>query len=58
MGIFRQMHTVAIDARVFGNLVHDAHIAALCQEHGVEELVTRDRDFLCFHGLAMRDPFA
>src|SRR5258708_2368111 len=28
-----------------GNLIHDAHIAALCLEHGVSELVTGDRDF-------------
>ena len=25
-----------------GNLVHDAHIAALCLEHGVSELITGD----------------
>jgi predicted nucleic acid-binding protein len=30
---------------VNGNLIHDAHIAALCLEHGVSELVTGDRDF-------------
>ena len=26
-----------------GNLIHDAHIAALCLEHGVSEFVTGDR---------------
>jgi uncharacterized protein len=41
-----------------GNLIHDAHIAALCLEHGVSELVTGDRDFLRFEGLRIMDPFA
>lgn len=41
-----------------GNLMHDAHIAALCLEHGVSELVTGDRDFLRFEGLRVVDPFA
>lgn len=40
-----------------GNLIHDAHIAALCLEHGVSELVTGDRDFLRFPGLRVVDPF-
>jgi len=38
--------------------VHDAHIAALCIEHGVSELLTGDRDFCRFPGLSTRDPFA
>jgi len=41
-----------------GNLVHDAHIAALCLEHGVSELVTGDRDFLRFPELRIANPFA
>ena len=40
-----------------GNLVHDAHIAALAVEHGVTELLTCDRDFARFPGLAARNPF-
>ena len=40
-----------------GSLLHDAHIAALCIEHGVSELVTADRDFRRFRGLRIRDPF-
>ena len=43
---------------VAGNLVHDAHIAALCLEHGVTELLTGDRDFSRFAGLRVVDPFA
>jgi uncharacterized protein len=41
-----------------GNMVHDAHIAALCIEHGAAELLTIDRDFARFPGLHPRDPFA
>jgi toxin-antitoxin system PIN domain toxin len=40
-----------------GNLVHDAHIAALCKEHGVRELLTADADFGRFQGLRVRNPF-
>lgn len=36
------------DSAVTGNLIHDAHIAALCVEHGISELVTGDRDFSRF----------
>jgi hypothetical protein len=31
-----------------GNLVLDAQIAAVCREHGVERLLTEDRDFSRF----------
>jgi uncharacterized protein len=43
---------------VTGNLIHDAHIAALCLEHGVSELITGDRDFSRFEGLRIINPFA
>ena len=33
------------------NLIHDAHIVALCLEHGVTELLTADRDFTRFSGV-------
>ncbi|MEJ2077835.1 MAG: PIN domain-containing protein [Acidobacteriota bacterium] len=45
------------DSGVSGNLVHDAHIAALCLEHGVRELYTGDRDFLRFPELKVINPF-
>ena len=44
--------------QALGNLVHDAHIAALALEHGVRELLTADRDFARFPGLRTRNPFA
>lgn len=40
-----------------GNLMHDAHIAALCVEHGVSELLTGDRDFARFSDLRTVNPF-
>lgn len=42
---------------VTGNLVHDAHIAALLIEHGVREIVTADEDFRRFEGLIVTNPF-
>ncbi len=52
------MDAVMRDSGVAGNLIHDAHIAALCLEHGVSEIITGDRDFRRFTGLAVTDPFA
>lgn len=42
--------------RVRGPIVHDARVAAICIAHGVEVLLTRDRDFALFPELATRDP--
>jgi uncharacterized protein len=44
--------------RVVGAVVHDARVAALCLAHGVEALLTRDRDFSLFPELATENPFA
>ncbi len=43
--------------RIRGPLVHDARIAALCAVHGVDELLTLDRDFQLFPSLSTRNPF-
>jgi toxin-antitoxin system PIN domain toxin len=51
------MHALVRQAGATGNLIHDAHIAALCLEHGVTELLTGDRDFSRFPRLRVRDPF-
>ena len=42
--------------RIVGGVVHDARIAAICVAHGVEALLTRDRDFSLFPELPTQDP--
>ena len=42
--------------RVRGPVVHDARVAAICVAHGVEELLTADRDFPLFPELPTRNP--
>jgi len=56
-GHLRHMTRTMRDSAAIGNLVHDAHIAALCFEHGVSELYTMDRDFSRFPGLRVVRPF-
>jgi len=51
------MDAVVRESGVAGNLIHDAHIVALCLEHGVTEIITGDRDFHRFSGLTVTDPF-
>jgi uncharacterized protein len=46
--------TQAVPAR--GNLVPDAHLAAVLSQHGVITLYTHDRDFRKFTFLDVRDP--
>ena len=43
--------------RVRGPVVHDARIAAICLAHGVDALLSRDRDFSLFPELVVDDPF-
>jgi len=40
-----------------GNLVPDAHLAAILRQHGVRTLHTSDLDFRKFAFLEVRDPF-
>jgi toxin-antitoxin system PIN domain toxin len=42
---------------VRGNLVPDAHLAALLKQHGIRTLYTRDPDFRKFSFLDIRNPF-
>lgn len=41
---------------VRGNLVFDAHVAAVLLDHGVRDLCTYDRDFLRFEALRVVTP--
>lgn len=45
------------DVVVRGNLVPDAHLAALMHQHGVSDIWSRDRDFRKFEGIRVRNPF-
>jgi toxin-antitoxin system PIN domain toxin len=44
--------------KVIGSVVHDARVAALCLAHGVETLLTRDRDFSLFPEISIENPFS
>lgn len=48
-GTFRR---VSESAKVRGNLAFDAQIVAVCVEHGAREIITADRDFARFDGIA------
>ena len=41
-----------------GNLVPDAHLAALLKQHGVAVLYSMDNDFRRFPFLSVKNPFA
>lgn len=56
LGYLEKLENLCLAARVKGGRVHDAHIAAICMNHGVSELWTADRDFGKFPGLKTRNP--
>jgi toxin-antitoxin system PIN domain toxin len=45
-------------AALVGGKIHDARIAAICLQHGVDELITMDRDFDRFPQLRTRSLLA
>lgn len=53
-----RLHDLLRSAKIAGAAVHDARIAAVCIQHDVAELWTKDRDLGCFPGLRTRDPLA
>jgi hypothetical protein len=57
-GFIEAYKRVAGEMPVRGNLVPDAHIAAILFQHGVRTLYSSDRDFRKFQSLDLRDPFA
>ena len=57
-GFFEIYRQVTAHFPVRGNLVPDAHLAALLRQHGVRRLYTVDRDFRKFDFLQVDDPFA
>ena len=57
-GFWNIYRELTADVPTRGNLVRDAHLAALLRQHGVRKLYTHDRDFLKFAFLDVRDPVA
>lgn len=53
MAVLRQ---ILAESKVEGGAVHDARVAALCEFHGVHELLSADRDFNRFRRLRTRNP--
>lgn len=55
-GYWSGLRTTLEQGRVIGPLVHDARVAAICRDHGVQELWTTDRDFSRFPAVTIRNP--
>ena len=55
-GFWEIYREVTKDVPTKGNLVPDAHLAALLSQHGVVRLFTHDRDFRKFSFLDVHDP--
>lgn len=56
-GFWQVYQELATALPIRGDLVPDAHLAALLRQHGVNVLYTKDRDFRKFDFLTTRDPF-
>jgi len=55
-GHWTRLSALVRDGQAAGPKVHDARIAAICLEHGIEELWTIDRDFSRLPSLRVRNP--
>ncbi len=55
-GHWTRLSALVRGGQAAGPKVHDARIAAICLEHGIEELWTIDRDFSRFPALRVRNP--
>lgn len=51
-----RLRALASAGKIAGPKVHDARIAAICLQNGVDELWTIDRDFSRFPSLRLRNP--
>jgi toxin-antitoxin system PIN domain toxin len=57
-GFWEVFQDITKDVPVRGNLVPDAHLAAVLSQHGATTLYTHDKDFRKFRFLDVRDPMA
>jgi uncharacterized protein len=55
-GYIQFLREVSLEAHIKGPMIHDAHVAALCLEYGIDELWSADRDFSRFSGIKVRNP--
>lgn len=55
-GFWDRYRAVGAKMPLRGNLVPDAHLAALLLDHGIKRLYSRDRDFRKFPDLDVTDP--
>ncbi len=55
-GFWNVYRDVTREVPTKGNLVPDAHLAAILSQHGVVTLYSHDRDFRKFSFLQLRDP--
>ena len=55
-GHWQEMKGILSAGKIVGGAVHDARIAAICREHGVQEVWSADRDFTRVKGLTVRNP--
>jgi toxin-antitoxin system PIN domain toxin len=56
-GFLEVLADLAQRPRVRGPVIHDARIAAVCLAHGIDRLLSRDRDFSLFPELAVENPW-
>ena len=55
-GYWAELRAIVDRSKVTGPMIHDAHVAALCRRHAVNELWSADRDFGRFGDLKIRNP--
>jgi predicted nucleic acid-binding protein len=53
---WKSLRAILASSMIIGPRVHDARIANLCIENGIDELLTADRDFSRFPKLKTRNP--
>lgn len=57
-GFLQALREVAVRGDARANRIHDAHLAALMRQHGVETIYTNDRDFQRFEGIRALNPLS
>ena len=50
------LREIILAGRLPGPKIHDARVAAICLQHGIDELWTVDRDFSRIPRLKVRNP--